>query len=309
MKQSKISLLAKLSLLGATLIWGSSFIMVKDVVETVPTFFLLAIRFLLAGAVLSLIFWKRLKTADWRYVWNGAALGGLLLGAYAFQTFGVARTTPGKNAFLTAVYCVIVPFLFWVTDKRRPDRYQAAAAVLCLAGIGMVSLTDHFTVGAGDALTLCGGLFFAAHIVAVAKFGRGRDPILLTVFQFYFSGLCSLVLTLTTETRTAVVWDWAMVSTVGYLALFCTAAGLLMQNFGQKYTHPAAASILLSLESVFGTAFSVIFYKEQLTGKIAAGFGIIFLSVILSETKLSFLKSKRVRSDEHSESTIVKLLK
>jgi drug/metabolite transporter (DMT)-like permease len=75
-----------------------------------------------------------------------------------------------------------------------------------------------------------------------------------------------------------------------YLAVFATTGALLMQNIGQKYTHPAAASILMSLESAFGVVFSMIFYGETLTLRLASGFLVIFFSVIISETKLGFLK-------------------
>ena len=77
-----------------------------------------------------------------------------------------------------------------------------------------------------------------------------------------------------------------------YLALFATAGALLLQNVGQRYTPAAPAAILLSLESVFGVLFSVIFYHETVTARLAMGFGLIFLAVIISETKLSFLKRR-----------------
>ena len=170
----------------ATVIWGSSFVVMKSSVDVLPTFWLLAIRFTASAIVLALVFWKRWKLADKQYFIGGGIMGFFLFLAYSFQTFGLEGTTPGKNAFLTAVYCVIVPFLYWAVARQRPDRYNIAAAVLCIAGIGLVSVTgdNAAAVSMGDGLTLVGGFFFAAHIVAVSRFSQGRDIFLLTAIQF-----------------------------------------------------------------------------------------------------------------------------
>lgn len=213
--------------------------------------------------------------------------------AYSTQTIGITDTTPGKNAFLTAIYCVIVPFLFWLVGRQRPDIYNFTAAVLCIAGIGFVSLTQAFTIGFGDALTLLGGFLFAAHLVAVTKFGSDKDPVLITILQFFFAAVFSWITTLISEpfpTAVSVDCVWG----VAYLSIFCTAGALLLQNIGQKYTNPSAAAIILSLESVFGVLFSVLFGYETLTPKLIFGFVLIFAAVLLSETKLSFIKKKKL---------------
>ena len=104
-KQTEGGLLARFAspiIILATIIWGSSFVVMKSSVDVLPTFWLLAIRFSFAALVLSLVFWKRWKVLDRQYLIGGAIMGFCLFVAYAFQTFGLARTTPGKNAFLTA---------------------------------------------------------------------------------------------------------------------------------------------------------------------------------------------------------------
>ena len=184
--------LAKPMLLLAALIWGSSFFVMKGAVDVIPTFYLLAIRFTGGAVLLGLVCWKRWRQFTPDYLWRGAVIGGFLFLAYSVQTFGLERTTPSKNAFLTAVYCVIVPFLYWAVARRRPDRYNILAAVLCVAGVGLVSLSGDLTVNAGDALTLCCAVFYASHIVAVAKVSPGKDIYLLTVFQFAFAALAKV---------------------------------------------------------------------------------------------------------------------
>ena len=285
--------MSKLALLTASLIWGSSFFVMKNSVDVFPVFALLAIRFTIGCGLLCLVFFKRLKSVTAGTLKGGALLGALLFGAYTLQTLGLMDTTPGKNAFLTAIYCIAVPFLFWMVTKKRPDVYNCLAGVLCLGGIGLVSLTGDLSIGTGDALTMAGGIVYAVHMVAVARVSQDKDPVLLTLVQFGAAALCCWAVSWMTETFPASVPAASWYGLL-YLAVFATTGALLMQNIGQKYTHPAAASILLSLESVFGVAFSMLFYGETLTPRLAAGFLLIFFSVIVSETKLGFIKKPRL---------------
>ena len=285
-------LLPKLALFTAAMIWGSSFFIVKNTVDIFPTNFLLAIRFTIGCLLLCVLFPKKLTQLNRTCLWQGIVLGLLIFTAYCIQTIGLTDTTPGKNAFLTAAYCILVPFLYWITDKRRPDLYNFSAAFLCLAGIGLVSFDGSFSMRFGDAMTLISALFFAAHIVAGARFGGKSDPILLTILQFGTAAVCSWVLGFTTETFPKEIPLNAALGLL-YLAVFATTIALLLQNIGLKYADPTSGAILLSLESVFGVLFSMLFYQERLTLRLGAGFLLIFIAVILSETKLSFLRKKR----------------
>lgn len=284
------SKLARAMLFGAALIWGASFFVMKNTLDALPTNMLLGIRFTVAGILMSAIFFPRLKKLDLRYLWQGAIIGALYYAAYCTQTIGLAHTTPGKNAFLTAVYCVLVPFLFWGVSHKRPDIWNLAAAILCIVGIGFVSLDGSFGIGFGDAMTLVGGFFFAAHMVAVALFTEDRDAILITILQFFYCALFSWIAHLLFEEAPDAIGGDAILS-LAFLAVGCTAVAMLFQNVGQKYTPPAPAAIILSLESVFGVFFSVIAYHEELSPRLIVGFVLIFIAVIVSETKLSFLRA------------------
>ena len=274
---------AKLALLLATIIWGSSFFIMKNAVDQIPTQYLLGIRFSVAALLLAIIFAKRLKKINKEYIWQSAIIGLCLYLAYFVQTLGLARTTPGKNAFLTAVYCIIVPFLYWVVDRKRPGKSNVIAAFLCVAGIGLVSLSSELTMGLGDALTLLGGFFYAAHIVVVAKFGKDKDMFVVTMLQFAYCALYAGITSLILRPEMNLLVSNRLWIEFAYLAVVCTAVALLLQNLGQKYTPPSSASLILSLESVFGVIFSVIFYDERLTFQMIAGFGLIFVAIVISE--------------------------
>ncbi|MDE7262958.1 MAG: DMT family transporter [Oscillospiraceae bacterium] len=292
--------LAKPMLFAAAFIWGSSFFIMKDALDTLPVQYLLAFRFSAGAVLLGLFCWKKWKplfTAD--YLWRGAVIGGFLWLAYSVQTYGLARTTPSKNAFLTAVYCVIVPFLYWAFARVKPDRYNVAAALLCVAGVGLVSLTGDLTVSSGDGLTLLCAVFYAAHIVAVAKVSPNKDIYLLTVFQFAFAGLYAWIGGVLTETFPAQAMTRPeILLPLAYLAVMATTVALLFQNVGQIWSDPASASVILSLESVFGVLCSVLFAGDRVNARMLLGFGLIFVAVLCSETKFSFLrKSKEKLSD------------
>ena len=281
----------------ATIIWGSSFVVMKSSVDVLPTFWLLAIRFSFAALVLAIVFIRRWRVLDRQYLIGGTVMGFCLFVAYAFQTFGLEQTTSGKNAFFTAVYCVIVPFLYWAIARRRPDKFNVLAAFLCIAGIALVSVTgdNASAFNFGDVLTLIGGFFFAAHIVAVAKYSEGRDIFILTTLQFASFAVFSWIGVLVTRPPLDVaVFDQSMVLGLAYLVIFSSCGALLFQNIGQKYTAPATAAVLLSLEAPFGVLFSILLADERPTPLMFLGFALIFLAVVCSETKFSFLRKKEV---------------
>lgn len=283
--------LGRASLLGATLIWGSSFIILKSTLDSVPTLWVLALRFTGAAALMALIGWKELKQLDRQYLKKGAVLGTALFAAYTLQTFGLEYTTPGKNAFLTATYCVLVPFMWWAFTKKRPDAYNLCAALVCIIGMAMVSLDGNLSLGLGDGLTICCGIFYALHIILTSRAVEGRSPVLLSMVQFAVAGLwCWVTAPMVSAFPTGVpasAW-WS----IAYLCFMCTGICFLLQTIGQKHTTPQTASIILTLESVFGTLLSVIFYHEQLSLKTLTGFVLIFIAVLISETKLSFIRTK-----------------
>ena len=289
--------------LVTAMIWGTAF-----VAQSVGAEYMGPFTFNTARAVIAFVFLLGLcgLRAAWRrsrgetpapagsrrdLILGGLCCGVALSVASFFQQKGLETTTPSNNAFLSAVYCVIVPFLAWALFRERPDRYNVAAALLCLAGVGLVSLTEKLTISVGDGFTLLGAVFCAANIIAVARLGRGCDVMLFTVVQLSAVALCAWVLALTTErsdfsalARPEVVWPML------YLCVMATAVCLVLMNVGLVWAEPAPAAVILSLEAVFGVILAVIFYGDPLTPRLLAGFALIFVGVLCSETKFSFLR-------------------
>ena len=285
------SALGRLCLIGCTFLWGTSFVVLKSALDAMPTLWILAIRFLGAALLMALFGARQLAKLDRSYWKGGAVMGVFLTAAYIIQTYGLVYTTPGKNAFLTATYCVLVPFLWWVIRRQKPERSHVIAAVICFVGIGLVSLQEHLTINPGDLITIFCGLFYGLHIIATSVWAKDRDAVLLSMVQFLTAAvICFALAPLVSPFPSQVPSDtWLRIV---YLCIMCTGVCFLLQTIGQKYTPANEVAIFLTLESVFGAAISVLFFHEKLTVQVFCGFVLIFLAVLISETKPAFLQRK-----------------
>ncbi len=285
------SALGRLCLIGCTFLWGTSFVVLKSALDAMPTLWILAIRFLGAALLMALFGARQLAKLDCGYWKGGAVMGLFLTAAYIIQTYGLVYTTPGKNAFLTATYCVLVPFLWWIIRRQTPERSHVIAAVICFVGIGLVSLQEHLTVNPGDLITIFCGLFYGLHIIATSVWAKDRDAVLLSMVQFLTAAvICFALAPIVSPFPSQVPSDtWLRIA---YLCIMCTGVCFLLQTIGQKYTPANEVAIFLTLESVFGAAISVLFFHEKLTVQVFCGFVLIFLAVLISETKPAFLQRK-----------------
>lgn len=277
-------LLGRLAILLTTMIWGTSFVILKNTLDVIPAMWILAARFVIAALLLSLCAGKRFKTMRREDIRGGILMGVCLATAYIFQTYGLVYTTPGKNAFLTSAYCIMVPFMTWGFFGRKPEKRVIPATVMCLVGIGFVSLSRDFSVNIGDILTLTCGIFYALHIIVCEKYAPDCDTVALTAIQFAAAAAICLAGAVIAEPIPRAVTGEAVFSVL-YLAVMCTAVCFFLQVWGQKYTPSSTAAVLMTLESVFGTVISVIFYDEKLTFRIILGFALIFISVILTSVE------------------------
>lgn len=303
-KKKKLNIIGQLLLFFATLAWGTSFFILKDTIEKTPAFFVLAIRFLFAGVIFCLVFYKKLKKLNKSTFFMGVILGVLVYLAYATQTEGLKNTTPGRNAFLTSSYCVMCPFLLLILFKIKPTLQNVVCALLCLLGVGLVALSGDSGVASnvllGDGLTLVGAVFFSLQIIAIDKFQKsGADSILLLIFELLTVGVLCAVSTLIFELPTVNVQAYTLnveqILKIVYLAVACTLFAQFAQIFGQKFTTANQSAIILSLEAVFGVLFSVIFANEVLTTMIVIGFVIIFIAILFSEIKIDIKKLVKVK--------------
>lgn len=191
-----------------------------------------------------------------------------------------------KECILTAIYCVAVPFVTWIWQKKKTTKQNFLAALICITGIGLISLDGNLSIGIGDGLTLVGGLLFSLHIAYLGMKSGQKDPVLLTIVQFLFAGLWGAGISVFTEDISAIHWTVGQAGSLAYLVIMCTAVAVTFQSIGQSRVSSSSASLILSLESVFGVLFSVIFYGEKATVKILIGFALVMAAILISETDL-----------------------
>lgn len=280
-------------------IWGSGFIGVSiSLSGGLTPLQILTIRFFIGAVLIGVIFFKEIKNNITKEaIISGSIIGLFLFIAFAFQTFGMAYTTASKNAFLTAINVVIVPFIGFILYKRPLDKYGIISSIIAILGIGILSLEADFSINLGDFLTIICAFGFAFHIFFTGEFVKKYNPVVLTVVQFSVATVLSLVVQiLFNEVR--INAEMSSIIGVLYLGIFSTTTAFLLQTICQKDVSETKSAIILALESVFGTILSVIILHEVLTVRMVIGCLIIFSAIIISETKLSFLKRNNLKQEK-----------
>ncbi len=282
---------AKLMLFSAALIWGATFVITKNSLDDLRPFFLTAMRFSIGALAMLPFLWKKRKLIDRDMLIAGALIGINLFAGFAMQAIGLLTTTPSKNAFLSSCYSALVPLLAWLLLQKKPDRWQTLAAILCITGVGIISLEGDLSFRWGDIISFISAFFYAGQFIALEKFGVGKDVYLISMIEFGFAGLYAWALSFAVEGVPQFTgispYSWFSIL---YLGILSSSVAFLFQNVGQRYTDAASSSLILSLECVFGTIIAVFFYGDKLTLKLSIGFTIVFLAILSSETKFAFLR-------------------
>lgn len=276
---------ANLILVFVTIIWGGGFIAMSTALSAFSPFTILAIRFLGASLfpmILARKAWKELTTKD---IMHGVGVGALLFLSFAFQTFGLQSTTTGKNAFLTATNVIMVPYLLWLFQHKRPSRKAVISSLMCLLGIALLTLrSETLTLAHGDILSLICAVFFALHMIMLGRYGERVNVFAMTALQMVSAGLLAALFALLFESWPQVIPPEAVWSLL-YSILVATMLAYLLQTWAQKYTPAAEAALILSMEALWAAIFSYLLLGEVMTLPMLAGAALILGSVIYSELR------------------------
>lgn len=286
-KSNKLRIISIFGLFLVSMIWGSTFTANKIVLSSLTPLSLMAVRFSLAFLMMFIIFKKRFECLKLKNLYGGIFCGVSLFTAFIFQTYGLFYTDAGKQAFLSGSYVVIVPFLVWVVFKKRPSIKVYLGTILCFFGISLISLKPDFKIEYGDMLTLISSIFFAAQIVIAGYYVKNEDPAVLSTIQFATMGLLSFVFAVA-------IGDYAFISVFKnifsisslaliYLGIVGTAMAYYIQVLCQKHASPTTTSIVLSLETVFGSIIAVMVLGEVFTIKMIFGALAILISILVTE--------------------------
>jgi drug/metabolite transporter (DMT)-like permease len=272
--------LAVVALLAVTASWGSTFFLLKDVVERIPVPDFLAVRFLVATlAVLAIApgAVSRLTRAERR---QGVALGLVYGGAQLLQTVGLQHTSASVSGFVTGMYVVFTPLLGALLLKQRIGPTVWGAVALATAGLGVLAL-QGFSIGGGELLTLLSAALYAAHIVGLAVWSRGRNTMGLAVVQLAtitaVTGVGALPGGVVLPSRTT---DWAVLL---YMALVAGALALVVQTWAQAHLPATRVAIVMTMEPVWAAGFAVAFGGEALGARLLVGGVLVLAAMYLVE--------------------------
>lgn len=275
---------ANLSLLLVSAIWGSSFVVVKEAVETVPPLLFVALRFWVGAAALAVVYWRALRSSPG--VWRAGSLVGMLLFAsFALQTFGLQTTTSAKAGFITGLSVVMVPIGSAILLRRPPRSVAVAGVALATIGLALLSVPDSLTPGLGDLLVLGCAFGFAAHILALGALPRGYHPGVLATAQLVASAISATVLVALLPDQRAPVSGsaWVAVLSMGLLA---TAGAYLIQTIAQRYTSPTDTALIFMAEPVFAALFAYFWRGETLQPRAWFGATLILAGMALAQLEV-----------------------
>jgi drug/metabolite transporter (DMT)-like permease len=278
--------------LGLTaLIWGATFVVVKDALADVSVFMYIAVRFALAAVVMAIFFRRSLRGLTRSSTWAGAQIGFFMFAGYAFQTTGLKFTSPSKAAFITGSSVVIVPLLLAVFGKRRVNKWIWAGALAALAGLYFLTVPPEGFGGLnrGDPLVFGCAVMFAVHMIFISRYIADHSVGALAVVQVATTAILATIalplLSVRNVEHPRWVWSGTLVSAVLITALGSTAFGFSAQTWAQQYTSPTHTAILISLEPVFAALTSWFLAREHLGGRILLGAALIFAGILLAELK------------------------
>ena len=263
-----------------TLIWGSTFVVVKEALADASPLPFLGIRFTLAGILLFLVMGRGL--GERQALGPGFLLGVFLFAGYVCQTTGLLYTTPSKSAFITGFAVILVPFLQALQGFRLRVA-TIAGALLGLAGIYFLVLPSGLhAVNRGDVLTLFGAVSFAVHIVLVGSYTRRFSFRHLVPVQILVVGLlAAAALPLNLDFR--LHWTAGLIGALLLTAVLATGFAFSVQNWAQQFTPPAHTALIFALEPVFAVLTSRLVLGERLGGKVFMGSALILAGMVVSE--------------------------
>ena len=285
-------MLADLGLFYCAFFWGLSFVTMKILVEVYPTCWILFLRFTAGAALIYLFFHRRINKNIIHDFKGGVILGFLLFLALMTQTVGLNYIGGGRSAFISATYVLMVPLMLWAMAKIFPGWITLGAAVLCVAGMYLLTgdeLSGTFNIG--DFLSILCAFIFAFQVILISKYARGCDPITLSFAEFVSLAFFAFVTSLIFETRKELI-DVASLPELLFTIVLCTFGCYMIQICSQKFVKPARATIIMSLESVFGLISSVILLGEPVSFRSVLGCVLIFIAVLTAELE-PLLKIKK----------------
>lgn len=269
-------------LLLITALWGGTFVLVKDALTLADPFTFVALRFALGALAVAVV--ARKKLTHWPSVRAGLILAPFLFLGFAFQTWGLTRTTPSRSAFITGLSVIVVPFVSVVLLRRTPRATSLLGAAMSVVGLYQLTLAGGdggSAMRSGDALTLLCAFAYAVQITLTERYARTSHVTAMVAVQLagvsVLSALCIPLGTPHLELKAPLLFA------IAFCGLFASALAIVMQSWAQARTSAVRAALVFSLEPVFAALYSVALGKEALGRREAVGGALIVLGVVVAE--------------------------
>jgi len=276
----RLTLLATAALLAVTACWGSTFFLIHDLLERVPTLDFLAVRFAIASVTLILLAPKALGRLTRESRRHAVVLGCLYGVAQILQTAGLAQTPASVSGFITGMYVVATPVFAALILRTRIGALTWVAVGLAMAGLGVLTLSG-FSVGSGESLIFVAAMIYALHIVGLGAWSDARQALGMAIVQLIVITVICLVCTapngLVLPDRTS---DWL---SVVYMAVFAGAGAMIGQTWAQAHLPPTRAAIIMSMEPVFAALFAVLLGGESATVRMVLGGLLVLAAMLIAE--------------------------
>jgi drug/metabolite transporter (DMT)-like permease len=280
---------ADLSLAFCSLLWGATFVVVKNSLAYSSVYIFLAVRFTLAALLMAAFRPRVFRTLKKEELLAGAALGFFMFGGYAFQTTGLEYTTPAKSGFVTGSSVVMVPLLLGIFWGRRLTLWVYAGVFAAVFGLYFLTVPAEGVsyLNRGDLLTFVAAGLYAMHIILVGDYTRRHSVAALSVLQV---AACAVLAWVATGLTSVTGWQaarfgWQPGSLLGIAicAVFATAVAFSIQLWAQQFTTSSHAAILFTLEPVFASMTSYILLRERLGTRALLGAAFVLAGILIAE--------------------------
>jgi drug/metabolite transporter (DMT)-like permease len=285
------ALKAHLLLVLITIIWGATFVVIKNALSDITPLFFNAVRMLLASVCLLAIFWKQIRQIRRAAFWSGALVGVFLWLGYEFQTTGLRLTTPSKSGFLTGISVVLVPIFLAIFWKRKINHWTLLGVMAAFVGLVLMTVpagenawAEWSSVNAGDLLTLACAVAFAFQIIYLGRSTRVH-PFQQIAFLQAAVAAALMIITVPLVETVSVSWTPGVIWAIVLTGVLGTAVAFTVQAWAQQFTPATHTALIFSLEPVFAWLASYLVLHERLGARTATGAGLILAGVLVSELK------------------------
>lgn len=284
---------AKFLMAAVILARSTSYIMSKFLMSDMGQFNVLSIRFLLASALLLILFHKRIMRTNKKILLKGMLLGGAFFAVMAAEMAGLKSTDSQTVSFLENTAIVFVPFIEAILVRRFPEKKILLCGLITLAGVGFLTLKNgHFALGIGEMFCILAAIFYALSIIITDRVAKNDDPMLLGIWQVVFMGIYSTIATFIFETphlpQSGVEW-----AAILALALVCSGFGFALQPVAQKHISSETAGLFTGLNPLGAAIWGSLFLDERLGASGIIGAALIIVGMVLATINPPLKKTEK----------------